>query len=105
MSLCVFAQSTKLDSLHHKAREYNLKGSYAELFLTYNALKNEYVNLRDTNEIVSTILSMADASRGGGSYTEALKILDNLDILVTSNKYLYYNYLNFNNYSYYNIYC
>lgn len=79
MSLCVFAQSTKLDSLHHKAREYNLKGSYAELFLTYNALKNEYVNLRDTNEIVSTILSMADASRGGGSYTEALKILDNLE--------------------------
>lgn len=79
IGLELFAQNEKLDSLHNKAEEYNLKGSYAELFLTYDALRNEYVNLKDTNEIVSTILNMADASRGGGSHSEALKVLDNLE--------------------------
>jgi signal transduction histidine kinase len=79
LNISVYGQKNKVDSLNAKAKELSLKGSYGELFLTYVELKGEYVLLKDTNRIVNTVLDMADVSRGGGSHSAALKILENLE--------------------------
>ena len=79
LSTSVCGQKNKVDSLNLQAEELNRKGSFGQLFLTYVELKDEYILLKDTHQIVNITLDMADVSRGGGSHSSALKILDNLE--------------------------
>tara|TARA_R110002050_G_scaffold245367_1_gene382949 strand:+ start:9756 stop:11399 length:1644 start_codon:yes stop_codon:yes gene_type:complete len=68
-----------LDSLLLENKELAASNDFGDLFINFSALKTEYIRLKDTNRIVTITLRMADASRGGGSHSEALDILNRLE--------------------------
>ena len=73
------AQSAKIDSLKNEFTQKQNVNKYAEQYQILTELCNQCLLEHDTVEYISATIQLAETSRGGGSFVEALNILKGLE--------------------------
>lgn len=78
VSFSLLGQSQRIDSLKLAISSFSDSNKYAKQYQALSELNQEYISLNDTDEIVGSLIKMAEVSRGGGSLLEGLNVLEDI---------------------------